>query len=319
MARGLSRVRSTGLDLVDVPGRQVGPPGQPGTGWPAQGQGQKQMGQAPTGAAPAGAGAPAAGAAYPVGGAAGQTPGTGTPPPAAGRPGQTAHTQAPRKPIDWKNLPVADYIYPGVAVLLLGMVLFTPWYQSFNWAYGVDGEAPGALVILSVLLAIVAALLGLPERMLPEQVKTLPVPLKTLRLALLAPLALAVLIAIVRVLGEDEGMGSGVQLATVGIILVALMGLPAAALEKVRIAAIVCLGIALVSLLWPMRHLFPLNSFTTPFLLIGLVTAAVLGWLILGLVRQKFPDWAAVGFFGIVWVLITISDAGTLTAGVGAL
>lgn len=235
-------------------------------------------------------------------------------PAAAGGPGAGIRTQS----IDWKTLPVAELVYPVAAVLLLVAVLVTDWYQSLGW-YGADGEGPGALIILATLLAIVAALLGLPERLLPDQLKTLPLPLARLRQLLLVPLALAVLVALVKVLGGDEGMGPGVALASSGIILVALMGLPASALEHVRITAIACLGTSLLSILWPMRHLFPLNSMTTPLLLVALVTAALLGWLILGLVRRNFPDWAAMGFFGIIWILITLSDAGILARGVGSL
>lgn len=269
------------------------------------------------GAAPAGAptqGAQATGWPTPTPTPAPTAETSTTQPATAGTPGAGTRAQS----IDWKSLPLAELVYPVAAVLLLGAVLVTDWYQSMGW-YGADGEGPGALVILATLLAIVAALLGLPERLLPDQLKTLPLPLVRLRQLLLAPLALAVLVAVVKVLGEDEGMGPGVALATSGIILVALMGLPASALEHVRTAAIACLGIALVSILWPMRHLFPLNGATTPLLLVAMVTAALLGWLILGLVRRSFPDWAAMGFFGIIWILITLSDAGVLARGVGSL
>ncbi|MGD8149938.1 zinc-ribbon domain-containing protein [Ornithinimicrobium sp. Y1694] len=220
--------------------------------------------------------------------------------------------------IDWKALPVTELVYPAVAVVLLAAVLFTDWYQRLGWA-GATGEGPGALVILSTLLAIAAAVLGLPQRLLPDQLTSLPLPLTRLRHLLLIPLALAVLVAVVKVLGDEEGMGPGVALATTGIIFVAVMGLPSAALEPIRIAAMVCLGIALLSILWPMRHLFPLNSLTTPVLMIALVTAALLGWLILGLAQRRFPDWAAMGFFGIIWILITLTDASILAMGVGSL
>lgn len=212
-----------------------------------------------------------------------------------------------------KGLGPMDLVYPGAALLLLAGVLMTDWFQTAG-LWESSGEGPHVLVVLAVLLAMGGAVL----RLVPRASASLPLPVNQLRLALVAPLVLAVVVGFVQVLGEEEGMGPGIQLAAAAAVVVALQGARPDARGAVRAVAIGCLSLALLSVLWPLRHLFPLSSFTTPLLLIGLLMAGLLGWLIRGLVVRSFPDWAALIGFGAVWLLVTLLQDSASVAGVGS-
>lgn len=237
------------------------------------------------------------------------TPEAVTPDPVPRAPGRTVQGPSEEQPV---ARDITAWIYPVLSAVLFLGVLFTPW--SLAWR-GVD--APSVWVVLATLLAIAAAVVVLAERQLAPWLKQVPLPLSQLRLIALAPLALLVLIELVRMLGEFHGLGPGVLLALGGIVLTAApLVLDGKGETRVKIAAGL-LGAAGVLSLWPIITAGQELGSDVGFIVftVMLIQLGMIAWWVFGLTRRSFAEWAGMALVGVFLLFALFSEAGTgLTA-----